>query len=64
MNIPVTPHGLRRAVATYLAENGANPAAIQILLGHESLDTTTRYVHASDKFAEKTHHDFHPLFEK
>lgn len=63
INIPISAHSLRHGFATYLAENGANPAAIQILLGHESLDTTTRYVHASDKFAEKTHHDFHPLFK-
>ncbi|OGH58960.1 MAG: hypothetical protein A2725_04415 [Candidatus Magasanikbacteria bacterium RIFCSPHIGHO2_01_FULL_33_34] len=61
INVPVTPHIVRHAFATYLAEDGANPAAIQILLGHESLDTTTRYVHASDRYAEKTHHDFHPL---
>ena len=64
INIPVSAHTLRHGFATFLAENGANPAAIQVLLGHESLDTTTRYVHASDKFAEKTHHQFHPLFEK
>jgi len=25
------------------------------------LDTTTRYVHASDKYAEETHHKYHPL---
>ncbi len=61
INIPTSAHSLRHGFATYLAESGANPAAIQILLGHESLDTTTRYVHASDKYAEKTHHDFHPL---
>ncbi len=61
LNIPISPHSLRHAFATYLAENGANPAAIQILLGHESLDTTTRYVHASDQYAEKTHRQFHPL---
>ncbi|PIR26339.1 MAG: tyrosine recombinase XerD, partial [Candidatus Brennerbacteria bacterium CG11_big_fil_rev_8_21_14_0_20_43_10] len=36
-------------------------AAIQILLGHESLATTTRYVHASDKYAQTTHKKFHPL---
>lgn len=64
INIPISAHTLRHGFATYLAENGANPAAIQILLGHESLDTTTRYVHASDKFAEKTHHEHHPLFDK
>jgi site-specific recombinase XerD len=64
INIPVSAHTLRHCFATYLAEKGANPAAIQILLGHESLDTTTRYVHASDRYAEKTHHQFHPLFDK
>ena len=63
INIPISAHTLRHGFATYLAENGANPAAIQVLLGHESLETTTRYVHASDKFAEKSHHDFHPLFK-
>lgn len=63
INIPVSAHTLRHAFATFLAENGANPAAIQILLGHESLDTTTRYVNASDRYAEKSHHEFHPLFK-
>ncbi len=61
INLPISAHTLRHGFATYLAENGANPAAIQILLGHESLDTTTRYVHASDKYAEKSHTKFHPL---
>jgi len=63
LNVPTSCHSLRHAFATYMAENGANPAAIQILLGHESLDTTTRYVHASDRYAEKTHRRFHPLKE-
>jgi len=64
INLPISAHTLRHSFATYLAEKGANPAAIQILLGHESLDTTTRYVHASDRYAEKTHHKYHPLFKK
>lgn len=59
--VPISAHTIRHAYATYLAENGANPAAIQILLGHESLQTTTRYVHASDKFAEETHREYHPV---
>lgn len=63
INIPTSAHSLRHGFATYLAEQGANPAAIQILLGHESLDTTTRYVHASQQFAKKTHKQFHPLKE-
>lgn len=59
--VPTSAHSLRHGFATYLAENGANPAAIQLLLGHESLNTTTRYVHASDKFAEETVKKNHPL---
>jgi site-specific recombinase XerD len=63
INIPLSAHSIRHGFATYLAESGANPAAIQILLGHESLDTTTRYVHASDRYARKIHQKFHPLKE-
>ncbi len=49
--VPTSAHSLRHGFATYLAEEGANPAALQILLGHETLETTTRYVHASDRYA-------------
>lgn len=61
INVPISAHSLRHGFATYMAEQGANPAALQHLLGHESLNTTTRYVHASDKYAESTHRQFHPL---
>ena len=60
INVPTSAHSLRHGFATYLAEEGANPAALQILLGHESLHTTTRYVHASDKYAEETQKKYHP----
>jgi len=63
LSIPISVHGIRRAFATYLAEKGASPAAIQILLGHESLDTTTRYVRVSHKYAQAVHKEFHPLKE-
>ncbi len=59
--VPTSAHSLRHGFATYIAEEGANPAAIQKLLGHSSLQTTSKYVHASDKFAEKAHRQFHPL---
>jgi len=61
INVPTSAHSLRHGFATYLAEEGANPAALQVLLGHESLDTITRYVHASNKYAEETHRKYHPL---
>ncbi len=63
LNIPISCHGIRHGFATYMAESGASVAALQILLGHESLDTTTRYVNASDRFAEKIHRKYHPLKE-
>ena len=61
IQIPTSAHSLRHGFATYLAQQGASPAALQVLLGHESLDTTTRYVHASEKFAEETVRKNHPL---
>lgn len=61
IQIPTSAHSLRHGFATYMAEQGASPVALQILLGHESLDTTTRYVHASEKFAEETVKKSHPL---
>ena len=63
INLPISAHSIRHAFATYLAEKGASPAAIQTLLGHESLDTTTRYVKTSDRFAEETIKKYHPLKE-
>ena len=61
IQIPTSAHSLRHGFATYLAEEGASPVALQVLLGHESLNTTTRYVHASEKFAEETVRKNHPL---
>ncbi len=61
IQIPTSAHSLRHGFATYLAEQGASPVALQALLGHESLNTTTRYVHASEKFAEETVKKNHPL---
>lgn len=43
----VSPHWLRHAHATHSLANGASLTAVQSGLGHESLATTTRYVHAS-----------------
>ena len=61
IQLKTSAHSLRHGFATYMAEKGASPAALQILLGHSSLNTTTKYVHASEKFAEDTVKQYHPL---
>lgn len=38
------PHALRRALATHLVGAGVNVRAVQVLLGHQNLDVTQRYL--------------------
>ncbi len=45
----LTPHTLRRTYATTLLKHGANLRAIQLLLGHVSLDVTARYLRLDEE---------------
>ncbi len=48
----LTPHGLRHFCASMLYARGVDLKAIQELLGHEWLSTTTRYIHVHDNHVE------------
>ncbi len=49
----LTPHGLRHYCASSLYGQGVGLKAIQELLGHSWLSTTTLYVHVHDEHIEQ-----------
>jgi integrase len=48
------PHSLRHYVGTTLFQRGANPRAVQVMMGHESLETTMRYAAVIGKDTKET----------
>ena len=49
----VSPHVLRHSTAMDLLQNGVDRSVIALWLGHESMDTTQIYLHASIELKEK-----------